>query len=37
LTDSITRLAAGVGQTVTSAAAVVITTPAAVFNVAVGQ
>ncbi len=37
LTDSITRLAAGVGQTMTSAAAVVITTPAAVLNVAVGQ
>ncbi|CAG1012416.1 MAG: alpha/beta hydrolase [Rhizobiaceae bacterium] len=37
LTDSITRLAEGVGQTVTSAAAVVITTPAAVLNVAVGE
>jgi esterase/lipase superfamily enzyme len=37
LTDSITRLAAGVGQTMTSAAAVVITTPAAVLNVAVGE
>jgi esterase/lipase superfamily enzyme len=37
LTDSITRLAAGVGQTLTSAAAVVITTPAAVLNVAVGE
>lgn len=37
LTESISRLAAGVGQTVTSAAAVVITTPAAVLNVAVGE
>jgi esterase/lipase superfamily enzyme len=37
LTDSITRLAAGVGQTVSSAAAVVITTPAAVFRVVAEQ
>lgn len=37
LTESITRLAAGVGQTMTSAAAVVITTPAAVLNVAIGE
>ncbi len=37
LTDSITRLAAGVGQTMTSAAAVVITTPAAVLRVVVEQ
>lgn len=37
LTDSITRLAAGVGQTVSSAAAVVITTPAAVLRVVVEQ
>jgi esterase/lipase superfamily enzyme len=37
LTDSITRLAAGVGQTVSSAAAVVITTPAAVLRVVADQ
>ena len=37
LTDSITRLAAGVGQPMTSAAAGVIPPPAAVLNVAVGQ
>lgn len=37
LTNSIARLASGVGQTVTSAAAVVITTPAAVVKIAVGE